>query len=157
MSEIIENKLPAITAGMTKSQITELAKFGVDYVLETGDPTTVAEQISAMEAYIKAVKADPRFTDYVRDELAKNRGKLTTASGAKIEAIEAGVTYDYSANPDWVALDQTIATLDVKRKALEQRLRLIPAGSVLVDESTGESYIGPAKSSKSTYRVTLAR
>src|SRR5213083_1031365 len=91
----VENKLPAITHGLNKTQITELAKFGVEYVLETGQPELVAEQIAVMENYIKAVKADSRFTDYVREELIKNKGKITTASGAKIETMEGGTKYHF--------------------------------------------------------------
>lgn len=157
MSTVIENKLPAITTGLSKSQITELAKFGVDYVLETGDPAMVAEQIAAMENYIKCVKADARFTEYVREELQKNGGKITTASGARIEACEGGVSYDYTQNPAWMELEKQEAEIYSKRIELEKRLKAIPAGKLLIDEETGETLIGPAKSSKSTYKVILAK
>lgn len=153
----VENKLPVITSGLTKTQIEELAKFGVDYVLETGDPTMVAEQISAMEAYIKAVKKDERFTEYVREELAKNGGKLTTASGAKIEMVEAGVSYDYSKDSHWNELSAYQDVITQELRALEDLLKTIPPGKLLVDEESGVSFVGPVKTSKSTYRVTLAK
>jgi hypothetical protein len=153
----VENKLPAITHGLTKTQIAELAKFGVDYVLETGQPELVAEQIAVMENYIKAVKADERFTDYVREELLKNKGKITTASGAKIEACETGISYDYSTNPTWIELSTEEKRIAERRKAVEDILKKIPAGKSLVDDETGETLIGPAKTSKSSYKVTLAK
>ena len=39
----------------------------------------------------------------------------------------------------------------------EDRLRKIPSGKILVDEETGEVMIGPSKTSKSSYKVTLLK
>lgn len=145
-----------IGEGFSKRDIQLLALMAVETVLEKGNPTVVAEQMAVMENYIKAVKGDRRFTDYVREELAKNGGKIISASGAKMEACEGGISYDYSANPAWVELEQTIATLEVQKKQLETRLRAIPQGRLLIDEESGETLIGPARKSTSTYKVTLA-
>ncbi len=98
-----------------------------------------------------------RYTEYVRDELAKNGGRHTTASGAKIEAIEAGVNYDYSHNPGWLELNTAATEAVERRKALEARLRTIPAGKSLVDDDTGEALTETAKSSTSTYKITLKK
>jgi hypothetical protein len=156
----VENKLPAITAGLTKTQIIELAKFGVDYVLETGQPELVAEQISVMENYIKAVKADERFTEYVRDELAKNKGKITTASGAKIEVMEGGTKYHFEncQDPIYSELISEQDSLNGRIKAREQFLKTIPAeGMDIRHEDELVTIYPPYKTSTSTYKVTLSK
>jgi hypothetical protein len=156
----VENKLPAITAGLSKTQISELAKFGVDYVLETGQPELVAEQISVMENYIKAVKADERFTDYVREELAKNGGKITTASGAKVETMEGGTKYHFENCQDPVLTDliNELEKVQAKIKARESMLKMTPPeGLELRIEDELVTVYPPYKTSTSTYKVTLAK
>jgi hypothetical protein len=141
--------------GNTKKEIESLALLVIEETLEKGTPIELAEKIAATENLIKVIKDNQRFTDYVKEELAKNSGKVTTGSGARIEEMEAGVKYDYSANTEWVELMLEENAIAKKRKALEERLKAIPAGKLLVDEETGETLIGPAKSSKTTYKVTL--
>lgn len=157
----VENKLPAITAGLTKTQITELAKFGVDYVLETGQPELVAEQIAVMENYIKAVKADPRFTEYVRDELAKNKGKIVTASGAKIEIMEGGTKYHYENCNDPVLSELQIQEAEIEQKIKEREvfLKAVPfkGTTIITDDGEAVTVFPPNKTSTSTYKVTLAK
>jgi hypothetical protein len=143
--------------GMKKSEISAMATAAVDGVLEKGNILQIAETLAVMDHFAKEVKKDPRFPDYVREELAKNGGKFTSASGAKLEACEAGTTYDYSNNPEWVRLSADAEAAVNARKELEKRLQTIPAGKQLVDGETGEALIGPAKSSISTYKVTLAK
>jgi hypothetical protein len=149
--------LPQSWQGLTKKDIESAADAAVTNLLENGGALEMAERISALEAFLKAVKGDERFTSYVREELAKNGGKLTTASGAKIEAMGAGVSYDYSQNGIWVELDRQEKEIAAKRKALEEKLKTIPAGKMMVDEEDGEVWVGPSKSSKSTYRVSLKK
>jgi hypothetical protein len=160
--ETIENKLPVITTGLTKSQINELAKFGVDYVLESGNPELVAEQISVMENYIKAVKADPRFADYVREELAKNGGKLTTASGAKIEVMEGGTKYHFDKcdDPELELLESAVLSANNSLKARQEFLKNVPKEGIdVLAPYTGElcRVYPPYKTSTSTYKVTLSK
>jgi hypothetical protein len=156
----VENKLPAITAGLSKTQISELAKFGVDYVLETGQPELVAEQISVMENYIKSVKADERFTDYVREELAKNGGKIVTASGAKIETMEGGTKYHFENCNDWELKKYELQMEQVKEAIARRQafLKTVPAGGldIRVEDELITVY-PPYKTSTSTYKVTLAK
>jgi hypothetical protein len=160
--ETIENKLPVITTGLTKSQIAELAKFGVDYVLESGNPELVAEQISVMESYIKAVKADERFADYVREELLKNGGKLTTASGAKIEVMEGGTKYHFEKcdDPELELLEQALLSAKGAVEARQKFLKNVPVEGIEVAiPYTGEvcRVYPPYKTSTSTYKVTLSK
>ena len=148
--------LPAIHEGLTKQQIRNLADQSVERVLEDGQAFQVAEALAAMEEFVKSVRKDERYIQFLRDELAKHHGRLVTGSGAKIEACEAGVTYDYSTNADWRLLDAQVKLLNDHKKQLEERLRAIAPGRIGVDHETGEVIEGAFKSSKSTYRITLA-
>lgn len=129
----------------------------VGNVLEDGNVFQVAEALAAMEEFVKTVRKDERYVQFLRDELAKHHGRLITASGAKIELCEAGVSYDYSGNAEWRELEAGRFEIERRKKALEEKLRLLAPGRVAVDPETGEMLEGPQKTSKSTYRITLAR
>jgi len=126
-------------------------------VLEEGNVFQTAEAIAAMEEFVKSVRKDERFIDFLRDELLKHHGRLYTNTGAKIEVCEAGVSYDYSHYAEWQMLDEQIKRLTTQKKALEDKLRKVAPGKMAVDPETGEILEGPLKSSKSTYRITLSR
>ncbi|HYO21649.1 MAG TPA: hypothetical protein VER36_04530 [Flavisolibacter sp.] len=151
------NTLPSITAGLSKKMIADLADESVGHVLEDGNVFQVAEALAAMEEFVKTVRKDERYIQYLRDELAKHQGRLVTASGAKIEACEAGVSYDYSSNAEWRELEAERFEIERRKRALEEKLRILAPGRVAVDPETGEMLEGPLKTSKSTYRITLAR
>lgn len=151
------NHLPVIYAGLSKEQINQLARQSVDMVLEEGNVFQTAEAIAAMEEFVKSVRKDDRFIDFLRDELLKHHGRLYTNTGAKIEVCEAGVSYDYSHYAEWQILDEQIKQLTTQKKALEEKLRKVAPGKMAVDPETGEILEGPLKSSKSTYRITLSR
>jgi hypothetical protein len=149
--------LPSITDGLSKKQIADLAEQSVNNVLEQGNVFQVAEALAAMEEFVKNIRKDERFVAFLRDELTKHRGRLTTSSGARIEVCEAGVAYDYSSNAEWKELDQQIKILIEQRKIVEENLRKLAPGRMVVDPETGEVLEGPIKTSKSTYRITLSR
>ena len=151
------NVLPSIEEGLTKKQIADLADKSVSHVLEEGDVLKVAEALAAMEEFVKTVRKDERYIQFLRDELEKHQGKLITASGAKIEICEVAVNYDYSTNAEWRALEAERFEIERKKKAVEEKLRILAPGRVAVDLDTGEMLEGPLKTSKSTYRITLAR
>ena len=149
--------LPVIREGLSKKQIAELADNSVDQLLEEGNVFQVAEALAAMEEFVKTVRKDERYIQFLRDELAKHHGRLVTTSGAKIEMCEAGVSYDYSGNAEWRELEAERYEIERRKKTLEEKLRLLAPGRVAVDPDTGEVLEGPQKTSKSTYRITLAR
>jgi hypothetical protein len=149
--------LPSIREGLSKKQITGMADESVVRVMEEGNVFQVAEALAAMEEFVKTVRKDERYVQFLRDELAKHHGRLVTASGAKIELCEAGVAYDYSSNAEWCELEAERYEIERRKKALEEKLRLLAPGRVAVDPETGEMLEGPQKTSKSTYRITLAR
>ena len=149
--------LPSIREGLTKKQVAELADQSVGNVLEEGNVFQVAEALAAMEEFVKNVRKDERFVEFLREELVKNRGRLITNSGARIEVCEAAVNYDYSANGEWRELDEQIKNLCEQRKAVEEKLKKLAPGRITVDPETGEVIEGPVKTSKSTYRITLSK
>lgn len=149
--------LPVIHEGLGKSQLTALASQCVDHVLEEGNVFGVAEAVAAMEEFVKQIRKDERFVDFLRDELHKHHGRLSMASGTKIETCEAGVTYNYSHDAEWRNLDAEIKVLTDQKKAVEERLRAVAPGRMAVDPETGEVIEGALKKSKSTYRITLAK
>ena len=151
------NVLPSITEGLSKKQIANLADESVGHLLEEGNVFQVAEALAAMEEFVKTVRKDERYIQYLRDELAKHHGRLVTSSGAKIEACEAGVSYDYSSNAEWRELEAERFEIERRKRSLEEKLRILAPGRVAVDPETGEMLEGPLKTSKSTYRITLAR
>jgi PAS domain-containing protein len=148
--------LPEIFEGLSRQQIRSLASQSVDHVLEEGHVFRAAEALAAMEEFIKSMRKDERYIQYLRDELAKHQGRLTTQSGARLELCEAGVVYDYNANAEWRQLDARIGILINDRKELEERLRSIAPGRIAVDPDTGEMMQGANKTSRSTYRITLS-
>ncbi len=149
--------LPSIHEGLSKKQLHNMADEAVGTLLDEGNVFGVAEALAAMEEFVKSVRHDERYVQFLRDELAKHHGRLTTTSGARIELCEAGVSYDYSANAEWCALEAERFEIERKKKAVEEKLRLLAPGRVAVDPDTGEMLEGPLKTSKSTYRITLAR
>ncbi len=149
--------LPAIHEGLNKAQVSKLAKSSIENVLEEGNVAQVAEAIAVMEEFIKQVRKDDRFIDFMRDELIRNNGTIRTQSGARIEMCEAGVAYDYSEDTTWSSKEAEIKMLIEERKKIEEKLRKIGPGKMMVDNETGEVMVGPLKSSRSTYRITLSK
>jgi hypothetical protein len=144
--------------GLTKAQIGILAEETVNNALETGNQFKIAEGLAVMEKFIKSVREDARFVEYVRLELSRYpNGKLTTPSGALIEVCETAVSYDYSQNPEWVRLDEEIKQLTAIKKKLEESIRRVQPGKILVDQETGETLVGASKSSKSSFKITLSK
>lgn len=152
-----ESSLPSIKEGLTKKQIAELAIQSVENVLEEGNVFEVAEALAAMEEFTKAVRKSERYIEFLREELVKHNGRLITTSGAKIEMCEAGVNYDYSHSAEWREVEEQIKFLQDKKKEVEEKLRKVAPGRMAVDPETGEVIEGAFKTSKSTYRITLAR
>jgi|SRR5215211_930562 len=151
------SSLPAIKEGLNKKQIAELAGQSVENLLEEGNVFQVAEALAAMEEFTKAVRKNDRYVEFLREELVKHNGRLVTSSGAKIEVCEAGVSYDYSHSAEWREIEEQIGFLQEKKKAIEEKLRKVAPGRMAVDPETGEVIEGAFKTSKSTYRITLAR
>jgi predicted heme/steroid binding protein len=152
-----QSSLPSIREGLTKTQIKALASQSVAAILEEGNVFQVAEALASMEEFAKAVRKNEDYIEFLREELSKNNGRLSTPSGAKIEICEAGVSYDYSQNAEWNEINEQLNYWQTRKKQLEEKLRRITPGKITVDPETGEVLEGVNKTSRSTYRITLAR
>lgn len=155
--KLTSNMLSLFKAGLSKTEIAALAEDAVAALLEGGNVFGVAEALAAMEEFTKTVRRDERYIQYLRDELAKHQGRLKTASGALLEMCEAGISYDYSHSSEWLSLDDQIKALQQQKKSVEEKLRSVAPGKIAVDTETGEVIEGAFKTSKSTYRLTLAK
>lgn len=148
--------------GLTKSALKEIAAAAVNNVLANGNPLEAAESLSAMELFIKGMKSDKRFTDYVREETGKHPKGFTANSGAKIELSEVGSSYDFSQCGD-VVLEMLEADFYKAENNLKERkefLKKVPiAGVDVIVPYSGEviKVYPPSKSSTSSYKITLAK
>ena len=152
-----QSSLPLIRDGLTKREIEVLANQSVTALLEEGNVFQVAEALASMEEFAKAVRKNEDYIEFLREELFKNNGRLLTPSGAKIEICEAGISYDYSQNAEWNEINEQVNYWQTRKKQLEEKLRRIAPGKINVDPETGEVLEGVNKTSRSTYRITLAR
>lgn len=147
--------------GLTKIDIKEMATTAVETCLQKGNPLQVAEALSGMELFIKEVKDDPCYKNYVREEIGKYPKGFTSKSGAKLECAETGTKYDFSkcADPELERLEQL---LEVDKMLLDQRkdfLKTVPESGMDTITADGEvvKVFRPSKSSTSSYKVTLSR
>jgi hypothetical protein len=145
---------------VNKPAISYKALAFVNRVMEQGNPLAIAENLSAIQYFIKEIEADDRLEEYVLEELNKSQGKVTLPSGTKIERIEAGTKYVFT-NCNDSELNRLEWAAEVAAKAVKERkefLKKVPAsGLVVTNPETGETehIYPPVKVSETTYKVTL--
>ena len=152
--------LPQISVGLTKNQIKIIAQNSINELMDSGRILEAAEALSIMEKFIEEVRSSKAFTDYVREEVAKNGKEITNSSGAKIELSEAGTKYDFSQCNDPL-FAQLTAKFEGAKAMLDERkayLKSIPSAGVevLIEDEIVKLY-PPSKTSSSTYKITLAK
>jgi hypothetical protein len=160
--ENLNYSLPVISAGYTKTQLKIAADNVVNDIIENGNALPAAEALSAMESFVKEVKGNKQYIDFVRDEIAKHGKAANTGFGTKIELAEVGTKYDFSKceDPKLVDLQSMIEALNADLESRKDFLKTVPLSGLLVtDESTGETYkvYPPNKTSTSSYKVTIAK
>lgn len=150
-----QGALSLVAVNPTKKEISISANNIAELVREGHlDPIELLVRMEATKALCEETRAliEPQVLELV------TRTKEPLSWGqAKIEAAEVGVKYDYSANDEWNKLKAQETAIADKRKLLEDQLKKIPAGKVLVDEDTGETLTGAIKTSKSSFKVTLSK
>lgn len=152
--------LELFETGLKKSDLRIMASNAVDSVLERGNVLQVAEALSAMENFVKEVKDDPRFKDYVREEATKTPKGFISNSGAKIECCEVGTSYDFSNcnDPKLDILEDQLKTITDEVKARKDFLKTVPLSGMdvyVMDELV--TVYPPSKTSTSSFKVTLAK
>lgn len=148
--------------GLKKSEIKSMADEAVRSVLENGNILQVVEALSAMELFIKEIKGSSAFKDYAREEIEKYPKGYSSPSGAKIENIEAGVSYDYSncGDVELELYESNLRNAQDSLKARQEFLKNVPISGIdVIAPYTGEvlHVTPPSKSSTSSYKVILAK
>jgi hypothetical protein len=154
--EVIES----FEKGLTKSDIRNLSEEFVEKVLSEGSPLKAAEGLSAMENFLKEVKDNPQFKDYVREEAGKYPKGFVSASGAKIECCETGTKYGYEncGDIEWEMVNAEMIALKNKISEREKFLKALPLEGIEVrHEDQLIRVFPPFKSSTSSYKITLSR
>lgn len=109
------------------------------------------------------IPEDKELIQAVRDELSKyEKGKYLSARGVKFEMAETGTTYDFSGCND-EELNRLEAKVSAAKEELKQRQEFLKTvkseGLIITDSESGETYTvyPPLKTSKSSYKITLAK
>lgn len=139
----------------TKSDI----KIAADMLIKSVDeglenPLELAIKIKVWEELMKEAKE--RLMKYSLDEIDKHGGKASF-SDVKVERVEGGTKYDYSADNTWSLIKMQVDYVNERLKAREEFLKKIPQGTTLVDDNTGEAVASPTKTSTTTIKITLGK
>lgn len=152
--------LPVLTTGLTKTQIKIIAQSSINELMSNGRILEAAEALTVMENFIKEVRSSKEFTEYVREEVAKNGKDITNPSGAKIELAETGTKYDYSGCNDTALIEVESNLVEIESLISDRKawLKTIPAEGmeVVIGDEIVRVY-PPTKTSTSSYKITLSK
>jgi hypothetical protein len=153
--------LPQITNELTKTQIKIIADNLVYDLLESGDIIKMADTVSKLEFFIKELKSNDKYIDYLRHEVGKFGQSHITSTGTKIELAEVGVKYDYTQCGDLQIFQimHQIADLENKLKERQNFLKSLPLSGVEVVDENAEviKLYPPSKSSTSSIKCTIQK
>ena len=154
-------QLPTLTNGISKSQLKLMADMSLKEIFDNGRAIEAAEALSVMENFIKELRSNKQFSDYVRDEISKN-GKQIETQSAKLELAETGVKYNFDNCADALCqqLEQQLQSVEADLKDRKEFLKTVPlSGLSIINEQTGEvsTIYPPSKQSTSTYKITLKK
>jgi hypothetical protein len=129
--------------------------------MENGNIIEAADMIAKIELFIKEIKGNPEYIDYLRYEVAKYGQSMTTATGTKIELSEVGTKYDYVFCEDDIYNELVIRrdALDEQIKERQQFLKTLPSEGIdIINEDGVVSRIyPPSKSSTSSVKCTIQK
>ena len=153
--------LPTITHEVNKTTLKRMASSTLDELMENGRIIEAADMIAKMEFFIKELKNNHEYIDYLRYEVSKYGGGHTTPSGTRIELAEVGTKYDYVFCEDDILNDMTIQreALDERIKERQEFLKRLPVEGIDVITSDGEvkRIYPPSKSSTSSVKCTISK
>ena len=153
--------LPTITHEINKTTLKKMASSTLEELMENGRIIEAADMIAKMEFFIKELKNNPEYVDYLRYEVAKYGGGHTTASGTRIELAEVGTKYDYVFCEDDILNDMTIQRLALEEQIKERQefLKRLPSEGIDIITNYGEvkRIYPPSKSSTSSIKCTISK
>lgn len=153
--------LPTITHEINKTTLKRMASSTLEELMENGRIIEAADMIAKMEFFIKELKNNPEYVDYLRYEVAKYGGGHTTPSGTRIELAEVGTKYDYVFCEDDILNDMTIQRLALEEQIKERQefLKRLPSEGIDIITNYGEvkRIYPPSKSSTSSIKCTISK
>lgn len=151
--------LPTLTKEYTKTDIKKLASNCANELTENGRIIEVAEMISKMEFFIKELKANPDYIEFLQYEVAKFGKNYTTSTGTKIELAEVGTKYDYTFCEDDEYNELIVKQMGIEEQIKERQkfLKSIPIDGIEIVDSDGvlKRIYPPSKHSTSSVKVTI--
>jgi hypothetical protein len=133
----------------------------MDELMENGRIIEAADMIAKMEFFMKELKNNPEYVDYLRYEVAKYGGAHTTPSGTRIELAEVGTKYDYVFCEDDILNDMVISRLALEEQIKERQdfLKNLPSEGIEIITRYGEvkRIYPPSKSSTSSIKCTISK
>jgi hypothetical protein len=107
------------------------------------------------------IEPDKEFVDYAREEIKRNgeKEKFTSARGVKFENAETGTSYDFSNcnDPALIELEEKAKAFAEQVKARKEFLKTIDGSmDLLIGDEVVKVY-PPAKTSKSSFKVSLPK
>jgi hypothetical protein len=106
------------------------------------NPLDAVIRLNAMETLTKMVRE--KISSDVMDELGKHPKMKAEINGVQVSEMTS-IKYDYSHLPGWSELDQQIAELKEKQKAIEDHERTYHKGDL------------PIKTSTSTFKIQIPK
>jgi hypothetical protein len=153
--------VPQITSELSKTQIKIVADNMVSNILENGNVIEVADTISKMELFIKELKGNSNYINFLYDEVSKYGKSHITSSGTKLELAEVGVKYDYTTCQDaiWNELQNSLESIQALIKNRETFLKAVPIHGLDIINEDGEvlKIYPPSKSSTSSVKCTIQK
>ena len=153
--------LPTITHEVNKTTLKRMASTTMDELMENGRIIEAADMIAKMEFFMKELKNNPEYVDYLRFEVAKYGGAHTTPSGTRIELAEVGTKYDYVFCEDDILNDLVISRLALEEQIKERQdfLKNLPSEGIEIISRYGEvkRIYPPSKSSTSSIKCTISK
>ena len=153
--------LPTITHEVNKTTLKRMASTTMDELMENGRIIEAADMIAKMEFFMKELKNNPEYVDYLRYEVAKYGGAHTTPSGTRIELAEVGTKYDYVFCEDDILNDLVISRLALEEQIKERQdfLKNLPSEGIEIITRYGEvkRIYPPSKSSTSSIKCTISK
>jgi len=143
--------LPQIQKDYNKTELTRIADNCVNELIDNGRILETHEFITKMEFFIKRLKDNPEYYNYLSYEVAKYGSAHTTSTGTKLELAEVGVKYDYVFCEDDIYNELIVKqmALDEQIKERQKFLKTIPVEGLDIVTEDGEMkrIYPPSKSS----------
>ena len=140
----------------SKENIASIANRIIESVKEgEQDPLSLSVRLAAIEKVCEQVREG--ITEIALSELGKHQNGKTEVFGAKVERKEVGVKYDFSLTQKWVDLKAKEDAIATERKNLETMLKTIPGTTQILEGDEVIELIPAAKTSKTSFAITLSK